>query len=55
MVDLATQYQEIKSEINSVRLQTQRLDAPVLVGINLLGPLVSVFAGPSFHYYIEDE
>jgi len=48
-------YTNLKSEINSVHLQTQRLDAPVLVGINLLGPLVSVFAGPSFHYYIEDE
>lgn len=48
-------YTNLKSEINSVQLQTQRLDAPVLVGINLLGPLVSVFAGPSFHYYIEDE
>jgi opacity protein-like surface antigen len=48
-------YTNIKSEINLVQLETQRLDAPVLVGINLLGPLVSVFAGPSFHYYIEDE
>ena len=36
-------------------MQTQRLDAPVLVGLNLLGSVVSVFAGPSFHYYIEDE
>jgi opacity protein-like surface antigen len=48
-------YTNLKSEINSVQLQTQRLDAPVLVGLNLLGSLVSVFAGPSFHYYIEDE
>lgn len=48
-------YTNLRSEINSVQLQTQRLDAPVLVGLNLFGPLVSVFAGPSFHYYIEDE
>ncbi|MCH6235455.1 outer membrane beta-barrel protein [Cognataquiflexum rubidum] len=48
-------YTNLKSEINSVQLQTQRLDAPVLVGLNLLGSVVSVFAGPSFHYYIEDE
>lgn len=47
-------YTNLKSEINSVQLVTQRLDAPVLVGINVLGPL-TVFAGPSFHYYLEDE
>ncbi|MFD2203013.1 outer membrane beta-barrel protein [Shivajiella indica] len=48
-------YTNLKSEINSDQYTTQRLDAPVLVGINLIGPLVSVFAGPSFHYYLEDE
>jgi opacity protein-like surface antigen len=48
-------YTNLRSEINLVQLTTQRLDAPVLVGLNLFGPLVSVFAGPSFHYYIEDE
>lgn len=48
-------YTNLKSEINMVTLQTKRLDAPVLVGIHLFGPLVSVFGGPSFHYYLEDE
>ncbi|MCL6259071.1 porin family protein [Aquiflexum sp. TKW24L] len=48
-------YTNLKSEINLVQLETQRLDAPILVGLNLFGPLVSVFAGPSFHYYLEDE
>ena len=48
-------YTQLNSEINTVKLTTQRLDAPILVGINLFGPLVSVFAGPSLHYFIEDE
>jgi hypothetical protein len=48
-------YSNLKSEINLVQLETQRLDAPILVGLNLFGPLVSVFAGPSFHYYLQDE
>ncbi|TVP43936.1 MAG: hypothetical protein EA341_17350 [Mongoliibacter sp.] len=47
-------YTNLKSEINNVQLTTERLDAPVLVGINLLGSLVSVFGGPSFHYYLQD-
>jgi len=48
-------YTNLTSQVNQIKLTTQRLDAPLLVGINLLGPLVSVFAGPSFHYYIEDD
>lgn len=48
-------YTNLKSEVNMVQLQTQRLDAPVLVGVHLFGPLVSVFGGPSFHYYLEDQ
>ena len=48
-------YTNLKSEVNLVQLQTRRLDAPVLVGVNLLGSVVSVFGGPSFHYYLEDE
>jgi opacity protein-like surface antigen len=48
-------YTQINSEVNNANLRTQRLDVPVLVGLNLLGPLVSVFAGPSLHYYLEDE
>ncbi len=48
-------YTQLNSEINAQRLRTQRLDAPLLVGLNLLGSLVSVFAGPSLHYTIQDE
>jgi len=48
-------YTNLTSEINQVKLTTQRLDAPLLVGINLLGQVVSVFAGPSLHYYINDD
>jgi hypothetical protein len=47
-------YTHLESEVNSTVLKTQRLDAPVLIGLNLLGSLVSVFAGPSFHYYMND-
>jgi hypothetical protein len=47
-------YTQLQSEVNSMVLKTQRLDAPLLIGINVLGPLVSVFGGPSFHYYIQD-
>jgi len=32
----------------------QKLDAPLLVGIKVLGP-VSVFAGPSFQYILDSE
>ncbi|ERM80485.1 hypothetical protein P872_12375 [Rhodonellum psychrophilum GCM71 = DSM 17998] len=48
-------YTQLNSEINNQKLTTQRLDAPLLVGINVLGPLFSVFAGPSLHYTIQDE
>jgi hypothetical protein len=48
-------YTQLNSEINQNVFRTQRLDVPVLVGINLLGSVVSVFAGPSLHYYLEDE
>ena len=39
-------YTQLNSEINSVQFRTERLDVPVLVGLNILGPVVSVFAGP---------
>ena len=32
----------------------QKLDAPILVGLKILGP-VSVFAGPSFQYILDTE
>lgn len=48
-------FTQINSDINQNTFKTQRLDVPALVGVNLLGSLVSVFAGPSFHYYMVDE
>lgn len=48
-------YTQLNSEINSVQFRTERLDVPVLVGLNILGPVVSVFAGPALHYTIEDD
>jgi len=48
-------YTHLTSELNSNQLRTQRLDLPVLVGINILGPIVSAFAGPSAHYYLQDQ
>jgi hypothetical protein len=43
-------------ELNSQMLdyKVSKLDAPVLVGINLIGPL-SVFAGPAFQYIIDND
>lgn len=48
-------YTQLNSEINSNKFRTQRLDAPILVGLNLLGSLISVSAGPSIHYFLEDD
>jgi len=48
-------YTQLNSEINNQKLTTQRLDVPLLVGINVLGPLFSVFAGPSLHYTLQDD
>lgn len=47
-------YTQLNSEINAVQFRTERLDVPLLVGLNVLGPVVSVFAGPALHYTIED-
>jgi len=48
-------YSQMNTELNSINLRTKRFDAPLLVGLNLFGPLVSVFAGPAIHYRINDE
>lgn len=47
-------YTQLNGEVNAVKVRTERIDVPVLVGINVF-KLVSVFAGPSFHYTIQDE
>lgn len=48
-------YTQVRSEVNSEVFKTQLLDAPLLLGVNVLGPIFSVFAGPAMHYYIQDE
>ncbi|SNR96652.1 Outer membrane protein beta-barrel domain-containing protein [Belliella buryatensis] len=48
-------YTQLNSEINSTQLRTERLDMPLLVGLNVLGPVVSFFGGPALHYTIQDD
>lgn len=47
-------YTSTKSDYDDDSFEMQKLDAPVLVGANILGPL-SVFAGPSFQYILDSE
>jgi hypothetical protein len=47
-------YTRTKSDYNSDSFKMQKLDAPLLIGIKVLGP-VSVFAGPSFQYILDSE
>ncbi len=47
-------YTNTKSSYNSGDFKMQKLDAPLLVGLKIIGPL-SVFAGPSFQYIIDTE
>lgn len=47
-------YTKTKSDYNSGTFDMSKLDAPVLVGLKVLGPL-HVFAGPSFQYILDTE
>ncbi|PKQ45169.1 porin family protein [Confluentibacter flavum] len=47
-------YTSTKSDYDNESFEMQKLDAPMLIGINILGPL-SVFAGPSFQYILDSE
>ncbi len=47
-------YTKTKSDYDNDSFEMQKLDAPILVGLNILGP-VSVFAGPSFQYILDTE
>ncbi|MDO7171678.1 outer membrane beta-barrel protein [Mariniflexile sp. AS56] len=47
-------YTSTKSDYNSDTFEMQKLDAPLLVGVKVLGPL-SVFAGPSLQYILDTE
>ncbi len=47
-------YTATKSDYNSDDFQVKKLDAPLLFGIKVLGP-VSVFGGPSLQYILDTE
>ena len=47
-------YTKTKSDYNNDAFDMQKLDAPLLVGIKVLGP-VSLFAGPSLQYILDSE
>lgn len=47
-------YTSTKSDYDNESFEMQKLDAPLLVGIKVLGP-VSVFAGPSFQYILDSD
>ena len=47
-------YTATKSDYSSDEFSVKKLDAPILVGVKIIGPL-SVFAGPSFQYILDTE
>lgn len=47
-------YTATKSDYDSSEFSIKKLDAPLLVGIKVLGPL-SIFAGPSLQYILDTE
>ncbi|PPK92381.1 outer membrane protein with beta-barrel domain [Nonlabens xylanidelens] len=48
------QYTKLSNEYNGVTFDLQKLDAPILVGFNVIGPL-HVFAGPSLQYVVDTD
>ncbi|MDX1543425.1 MAG: outer membrane beta-barrel protein [Christiangramia sp.] len=47
-------YTELNTEYSDFDYKLSKIDAPVLLGINLLGPL-NIKAGPSFQYVLKNE
>ena len=47
-------YTSTKSEYDNDNFKMQKLDAPLLVGLKVLGP-ISVFGGPSLQYILDTE
>ena len=47
-------YTSLKTEYNNFDYKINKIDAPVLVGLNLIGPL-HIKAGPSFQYILNNE
>lgn len=47
-------YTTTKSDYDNDSFEMQKIDAPILLGYKILGPL-SVFTGPSFQYILDSE
>lgn len=47
-------YTKTKSEYGSSAYDMSKIDVPVLLGLDIVGPL-SVFAGPSFQYTLDND
>ena len=47
-------YTQTKSDYDNDSFTMQKLDAPLLLGIKIIGPL-NVFAGPSFQYILDTD
>lgn len=47
-------YTKTKSDYNGDDFDMSKIDVPVLLGINIIGPL-HVFAGPAFQYILDTE
>ncbi|MBT8294968.1 MAG: PorT family protein, partial [Gramella sp.] len=47
-------YTELNTEYSTFDYKVSKIDAPVLVGVNVLGPL-NIKAGPSFQYILKNE
>ncbi|MFD1163255.1 outer membrane beta-barrel protein [Hwangdonia seohaensis] len=47
-------YTSTKSDYNNNSFNMQKIDAPMLVGLKVLGP-ISVFGGPSFQYILDTD
>src|SRR5690606_25285754 len=47
-------YTRLNTEYNQFEYKLDKIDAPILVGVNILGPL-NIKAGPSFQYILKNE
>lgn len=47
-------YTRLNTEYNQFEYKLDKIDAPVLLGVNILGPL-NIKAGPSFQYILKNE
>lgn len=47
-------YTSLNTEYNSFDYKIDKIDAPILVGVNIIGPL-NIKAGPSFQYILDNK